>query len=390
MPRPVVMCLVLMAAMVSAVAACSSSPAPGASTTGARGTSASDAPGLTAARAAIARMEEVPAWTAPGGPVDIAALRGKRIFVIPITETPAGTAIENAEKQVAALTGVRLTFYLNQGAVSDWVRGMQVAIAQKYNLILLEDAPDPRQLQPQIAAAKAAGIPVLVTHFYDSQMPAPPACQGCAAGVTAIVRAPLTQAASAMADWMIAQSAGHADALIVTVNGLLPIPDMIAAEKATFARDCPACKVKVVSIELTQLGNGPISAVSTALAQDPGIDYINPMFDVLIPGSLAAAQSSGRAPHVTMLSYNGSQFALKDVATASSPVKMDVAEPDGWIGYANMDQAFRLLARMKTVNELTPIRVFNSSNIAQAGADFSGGFGDAYVAGFEKLWGVTG
>ena len=46
---------------------------------------------------------------------------------------------------------------------------MQAAIAQKPDLINLDTAPDPRGLQPQIAAAKAAGIPVIVTHFYDAE-----------------------------------------------------------------------------------------------------------------------------------------------------------------------------------------------------------------------------
>ena len=57
--------------------------------------------------------------------------------------------------------------------MSQWVQGMQTAIAQKPALIILDTSPDPRQLQPQIAAAKAAGIPVLVTHFYDVTSPQP-------------------------------------------------------------------------------------------------------------------------------------------------------------------------------------------------------------------------
>lgn len=367
------------------LAACTSSSGnAGPSSSGSAGSSA----GLAAATAAVDKLRAVPAFTAPGSAVDVGKLRGKHIFVIPITETPAGTAIETAEKAVAKDAGVTLTFYPNQGAVSDWVKGMQSAVARKADLIILEDAPDPRQLQPQIRAAKVAGIPVIVTHFYDALMPEPPGCDGCAAGVTAVVKAPLTGAAAAMADWTIVDSKGTADVLIVTINGLLPIPSMVDAAKKEFADKCPKCKVKVVKLDITQIGNGAIGAVSTALAQDPKINYINPMFDVLIAGSLASAQTANKAGQVKLMSYNGSDFAMKDVATSSSPVQMDVAEPDEWIGYANMDQAFRVLAGMQPVSEVTPIRVFDSTNIAQAGPKYTSGFGDAYRNGFRQLWGL--
>jgi ribose transport system substrate-binding protein len=344
--------------------------------------------GVAAATANLRKLRTVPTFTPPGPPVDVAKLRGKHIFVIPITETPAGTAIENAEQVVAAEAGIKVTFYPNQGSVADWVKGMQSAVAQRASLIILENAPDPRQLQPQIAAAKSAGIPVLVTHFYDALMPDPPTCAGCSAGVTAVVKAPLSAAATATADWTIADSQGKADVLIVTINGLLPIPSMLAAAQQEYRDDCPDCTVKTVSVDISQVGNGAIGAVSTALAQDPQIDYINPMFDVLIPGTLAAATTANRAGRVKMMSYNGSEFAMKDVANPSSPVRMDVAEPDGWIGYANMDQAFRLLAGMPAVTGATPLRVFDSTNISQAGSQYTGGFGNSYVTGFQRLWGL--
>lgn len=345
--------------------------------------------GLARAVSAIDALRAVPKFEAPGRPIDARSLAGKRVFVIPIAETPAGKAIERAEQEAAAAVGLELTFYSNQGAVADWVKGMQTAVAQHYDLILLENAPDPRQLQPQIKAAKAAGIPVVVTHFYDTKMPAPPNCDGCATGVTSLVRAPLTAAASAMGNWMVADSKGKADALLVTINGLLPIPSMIEATEDSFKRNCPACKIKVVSIDISQLGGSAISAVSTALARDPNIDYINPMFDILIAPTLASAQAANRADKVTMVSYNGSEFALKDVADGTSHMKMDVAESPGWIGYANIDQVLRTLAGKAPATRTPPIRVFDATNIHEAGPKFDQGFGTTYADGFLKLWGVN-
>jgi hypothetical protein len=39
-------------------------------------------------------------------------------------------------------------------------------------------------------------------------------------------------------------------------------------------------------------------------------------------------------------------------------------------------------------NARVPVRYFDSSNIAQAGSGFTSGFGSAYQAGYQKLWGL--
>jgi ribose transport system substrate-binding protein len=376
------------------VAACSSGGSSSSSAVAAAGNSpAATGSGVPAAvTATLNKYLGVPVFTPPGPSVDVAKLRGKRVFVIPIEETPFTQAVEAGEKAAAKAAGVQLTFYPNEGEVSQWVQGMQTAIAQKPALIILDTAPDPRQLQPQIAAAKAAGIPVLVTHFYDATSPQPPACVGCAAGVTAIVKAPISVAGGAEADWIIADSGGKANVLIVSLNGLLPVPGMVAAAQAQFKQHCPGCKVTTTAINLSQLGTaGAFSQVSSALVQNPGINYVDPLFDASIPGTLAAIEGAGKTSQIKMVSFNGSSFALKDVASGTSPVAADVAEPDTWVGYANMDQAFRVMSGMQPVVETTPIRIFDSSNIAQAGGApaYSGGYGNAYITGFFKLWGLS-
>ena len=378
-------------ALLTATAACSSSG--GSSSSSAAGNSPAPASsGIPAAvTATLNKYLGVPVFTAPGPSVDVSKLRGKKVFVIPIEETPFTQAVEAGEKAAAKAAGVELTFYPNQGQVSQWVQGMQTAIAQKPALIILDTSPDPRQLQPQIAAAKAAGIPVLVTHFYDATSPQPPACVGCAAGVTAIVKAPISVAGGAEADWIIANSGGKANVLIVSLNGLLPVPGMVAAAQAQFKQYCPGCKVTTTAINISQLGTaGAFSQVSSALVQDPGINYVDPLFDASIPGTLASIEAAGKSSSIKMVSFNGSSFALQDVASGTNPLVADVAEPDSWVGYANMDQAFRVMTGMAPVVETTPIRIFDSANIAEAGGgpSYSGGYGNTYISGFFKLWGL--
>jgi hypothetical protein len=36
-----------------------------------------------------------------------------------------------------------------------------------------------------------------------------------------------------------------------------------------------------------------------------------------------------------------------------------------------------------------PVRVFDKTNISQAGPSFTGGWGNSYASGYQKLWGLT-
>jgi ribose transport system substrate-binding protein len=110
------------------VAGCSS----GSGTAGTAASGSAAAGGAPAAvTATLNKYLAVPAFTAPGPAVDVAKLRGKSIFVIPIEETPFTQAVEAGEQAAAKAAGIKMTIYPNEGEVSQWVQGMQTAIAQK-------------------------------------------------------------------------------------------------------------------------------------------------------------------------------------------------------------------------------------------------------------------
>ena len=368
------------------LAACSSSGSKG---TGSTTTGGSTSAGTAAAAKAVAAARAVPTWVAPGPAIDISKLRGKTIFVIPISESTYETQLEAAEKKAADLVGVTLKFYPNQGAVADWVKGMNAGIAAKPDLIFLESAPDPRQLGPQLQAAKAAGIKVLASHENDVSDSNPPSCIGCA-NLDAVVKAPFSKGGKLSADWVINDSGGKADVVIVALQGLNAADSMLKGAQDEYAKNCPDCKVKVVKLALTEISNGAITAVSTALTGDPKVTYINPQFDLLIPGTMASMQVSNRSSGIKVIAYNGTTPGLAQVADTKSSMAADVAEPVEWTAYANMDQSFRLLAGMAPVEETNPLRIFDKTNITDAGpSPFQQGFGTEYATGWPKLWGVT-
>lgn len=346
--------------------------------------------GVAYAAAQVAKDRAVPAFTAPGPPVNLTKVKGKTVFVIPLVPNPFNLAIQNTMQYLAKKAGLHYTLYPNQGLVSQWVQAFNEALSQKPDLIILSTAPDPRELQPQLSQAKAAGIPVLVTHFYDASSPAPPGCLACAAGVTALEKAPFYVAGKVEADWMIANSGGHAHVLIVSSNDILPSAPTVSVIEAELKAHCPGCSYRDVNVPVSDWNTKVGSTVSAQLLAHPDINYVDCLYDAMVQTAVPAVELAGKTGKVQVVSYNGSAFALKYIETGNV-LGMDVGEPTIWIGYAVMDQAFRILSGAPPVSdEETPIRIWDKSNISESGTppSITKGYGNAAGQSFDKLWGV--
>jgi ribose transport system substrate-binding protein len=376
------------AALLVLTAACGSSNSP----TTNNSLSGSKSSALLAKVASqVTADKAIPTWTAPGPPVDVSKLKGKRVFIIPEAANPFNENIQNTYKQIFNAVGVKWTFYANQGLISQWIAGMDAAIAQRPDLIILSAAPDPRVLQPQLRAARAAGIPVEVTQFYDRSAPPPPACLACAAGVTALVTGPYNNGGAAEADWIINDSHGHAHVLIVMAPDVIPSPGILSAMEREYRTYCPGCTYKVIDVPVAQWNTGLQSQVQSALLADSSVNYIDAEGDGMCTGAVPAVQAVGKTASVKVVSFNGSPFALDDIRTGSI-IAMDASENTRWIGFADVDQAFRLLAGMSPANETIPFRVMDKSDVTQAGVPATNylGYGNAYAVGFWHLWDLPG
>jgi ribose transport system substrate-binding protein len=337
----------------------------------------------------VAKYKGLPEFTAPGPEIDVSKVRGKSMFLIPLVPNPFNESIQNTMRDIAKRVGMKFRLYPNQGQASQWVQGMNQAITAKPDIIVLSTAPDPRVLQPQLEAAKKAGIPVLVTHFYDDSSQTPPDCEGCAAGVTALVTAPFNVAGKAAADWIIQDSGGKANVLVIGGADILPSPGTVDTVKQEFEDNCPDCKVTATNIPVSEWNTKTQSEVQAALNRDPSINYVYPLYDAMVAGAVPAVQTLGRKGKVKVVSYNGSPYVLKYIQD-NNIAAMDVGEDTVGIGYASMDQAFRILTGMDTVDERTPIRIWDSTNVDEAGTPpvTGKGYGDALPKGFAQLWGL--
>jgi ribose transport system substrate-binding protein len=109
------------------------------------------------------------------------------------------------------------------------------------------------------------------------------------------------------------------------------------------------------------------------------------MAQFLIP----ALRLTNRVDSVKIAGGDGTPFVIDLVRTGQ--VDMDVGSSLGWIGYAGLDAALRVMCGLAPVKDLnTPFVVFDKTNAEMAGvpATYDKGYGDAYIADFEKLWGL--
>ena len=336
------------------------------------------------AKANLDKYRAVPKFVAPGPAFDAKAKAGgKTIFIIPASsQIPFVSTIADDMKRIAAMANVKTTIWQNQGQPSQWVQGMNAAVSQHANAIVLLAGIDPASLQPQIKAAKAKGIPTIVAHLYDiNQKPAP--------NVGGLVNIPYNVAGRLIADQAIVDTKGKANALVVTINQVKSTVPMVAGIRSQFSRYCKGCKLKFTDVTIADVATKIQPNVQGALTADPGINYVICLYDSAeAPFAEAAIRAAGRVGKVKISTFNGTPEILKEVKKGDI-VSADVGENLEWIAYAIVDQSMRIVGGLKPVaNEHVPVRLFDGSNIRQAGSSFTSGWGSSYVTGYKKLWGL--
>ena len=341
---------------------------------------------LAYVKAQIAKAKAIPKFTSPGPAFDAKKAAGKTVFNIPIaSQIPFVNTIDKAMQAVAKKIGVKFIEFPTQGQPSQWVTGINQAIAQKVDLIDLQAAPNPYFLQPQLKAAKKAGIPVTVTHLLDIHQPFPP-------NVTALVPIDFTTAARWEADWAILQTKGHANVFIIKSAEVVPSNTIVAAIQDELKKHCgTACKSRVVNVPVTDWATKIQSEVQSALTADPGVNYVIPIYDSMSQFAAPAITAAGKVGKVHIATFNGTPFVMKMLQTGNI-VDFEVGENLDWIGYGNMDQNMRILAGLKPLKtENLALRAFTKDNIKQAGTPpaVNVGYGNAYLKGYLKLWGLS-
>jgi ribose transport system substrate-binding protein len=375
----------ILAAALSGVLVLSACSATSTASTG----SADDSAGVTHATSQIKAASVDPEFTFEGKPFDLSGIAGKTIFNIPNSSAvPFIVSVDEAGEKLAEQYGAKWVEYTNQGTPTEQSAGIDQAISRKADIIVLAQGVNGELIVPALKRAKAAGIPVLISHTYQTGESLPSQLQPL---VAAQVTAPFHEAAKLNADWAIKETKGKGDVLIITSSEVPPSDGIVKAMQEEFDQYCSGCKVKVTNVPVADWATKISTTVQSAIQTDPNLDYVLPIYDSMALFVEAGVTAAGKTGQVHTSSYNGTPAVMK-ILQEGNVMTMDIGENMEWLAYATIDQAGRVLTDTPIIedgNEETPLKVFTKDNVDEAGTPpaASKGYGDAYKTGYEKIWG---
>jgi ribose transport system substrate-binding protein len=210
----------------------------------------------------------------------------------------------------------------------------------------------------------------------------------------ALVTVPFNEAAKLMTDYAYTQEGDELNPLIITAKEAVPSDGMVESIETELERLCPSCKSTTINVPVADWAGKMQGEVQSALAKDPNINYILPLYDPMVMGVVSGVNAAGRSGSVKIASYATTPSVLKQIQDGDV-VQMDVGESTDWIAYATLDQALRLMAGEPPIpaderNVQLGLRVFDDSNVDETGTPPTSdkGFGDDYARGYRELWGV--
>jgi ribose transport system substrate-binding protein len=294
---------VLAAGTLVFASACSSSSTSSASSApAATGASAASQQAATKAEVAIQPFLKPPAGVGTTVRLTAKPPAGKHIIALSCT---VGSCTDwRSQVAVAAsalgwtVTGVGVT-----GAGTTVNDAVNTAVSEKPDAIIINGFP--RQIYAQAAAnAAAAHIPI-VTQMGELQGAATPPFiavqyQG----------AQFDTMAAATGNWVIADSHGTANALLVQYAGL-PLSERITSTtQKTITSSCPACKTQLLTVQLAATGTTLPGAIVSAIQRNPSIDYVVLQDAAMVTGLDAALHDAGLAGKVKVLGNDTSSDAI--------------------------------------------------------------------------------
>lgn len=338
--------------------------------------------GTAAARANIERYRTPPEFVAPGDPFDArACMRDKSIFTIPASSAiPFIKTITDRKDVLAEEIGFEHAEWENQGNPTQWIQGIDYAVNNKFDLVSLLAGADPRFFEPQVKAARDAGVDVVASHLTGLEQAVP-------GGVTAATSIDYKTAGSLLADWSIAQTDGKVNALVLVSNEALSTDSIVSGLTESFAANCPDCQYEVVNVPIADWATKIQPTVAGKLQSNPALNYVIPIYDSMSSFVVPAITISGKGDRVKVATFNGTPFVLDYVR--GGQVEIDIGENLDWVAHAMLDAEMRLLCGQEPISDSkVPLLVFDESNVETAGvpAEASKGYGDAYVEGYRALW----
>jgi ABC-type sugar transport system substrate-binding protein len=375
--------VVLAAALVLVLASCTagSSPSPSASQA-----AASTAPSpsavdcMTEANARVAAARAPLHFVLPTDPVDMAKNKGKTIWdIAPTLSNEIQSAVADGVTAAVKAAGMNVKVWDGKNAVPTENEGVNQAVAQHADGIILQSV-SPALIQGPLAAAKAAGIPVIQ---WDDDDP-----HAALTGINARVTSEFTKDGEVLAAYALANSNCDTHALVLYPGAFANNVDISNGFKDEFTKLCPTCQVTAEEINPATMATTVAPQAQNAITRDPALRWIVPTFDYMTTFIDPAIQSMGAsASKVKVISHDGNPSNLDNVRKGDVQVADMAFPPAAYQGWVMVDQISRLMAGQPSVDDIVPVQLVDTTNIPATNDELYASFGD-YQAAFLHLWGL--
>jgi ribose transport system substrate-binding protein len=340
--------------------------------------------------AELAAASAIPEEEVPTEAVDIATLKGKKVLIMPSASflTDCDTISKQMVTQLQEL-GMSGTYFQTDGTTGSWVAGMQQAISQGYNGIVLLCGLDPDLISAQVKEATSAGIIVGAGALYDTSLDG----GRISDLIQAQTNSPLYASYRATALQAIMDNRTEPfDALMLTADEVAATPALVAGADDAFAKYCPDCTITKVNVPMAEVATKAGPAVQSALVANPDIKVVLPLYGSTGTTYAAAALLALNRPDVGVYGAYGMPVAdIKQMGTAGSNLAGVTRHNNTLRMMTVLDQTMRAMAGQQTVDPnvyVDPNRLVTPTNVKEFLAVGNEGFGDAVVDRYRELWGL--
>jgi ribose transport system substrate-binding protein len=324
-----------------------------------------------------------PQWEAPGPAFDASKARGKKVMYIGVDNSiPIIQTILKAVREAGSKFGLKVDEFDGKGQVSEFNRGIQTAISQKYDAITVLAIPSPI-IKAALADAKKAGIPVIQIQEHDAGAP-------LADGVAAAVSFCYSCAGRLIADYVIADSDGEAEGTIFVSKDVSNGQDEEGGMRKEFEELCPKCKFESQNVAVADWQKRIPTLTRSILTSKPNTKYLLPLYDSMTVPMIPAVVQAGKQGQVKIATWNATPSVVQEMGRGNV-VSFDVGGANVWFGWGLADQLFRVLNGEPPVKDTKiPNRAFTRENLKTIDLkkDESTWYGDVdFRAEYSKLWG---
>jgi ribose transport system substrate-binding protein len=324
-------------------------------------------------------------WTAevpligPSQQVDMAAAADKEYWLLLTLVNQFSGAVADGFEAAADAAGVGAVVFDGKGTVTEWNKGLNQAVAQGADGIILWGIP-PELVQEGLVAAVEAGIPVIDSVNGSVDDPLQP-------GVLAHVDVNAFEWGDALASWMLAESDCKANVGVVWPPAYGGLDKIANATRDILAENCPECKFVAAEMDVANLATTLPEQTRTMLTANPDLNFFTPLFDSAVT---FAAPVVSEFEGVQIGSHDGVDSSL-DMVRAGGPQTMDMTyPPNPYLGWALMSIIAGLSEGQGPDPALLriPERMVTTANIPATNEEIWPAYAD-YTPPFLEAWGIN-